>query len=180
MQADSKITSQMTVFETTIPQFMLTLNALKNVLTKAKTWGEPKKVEMETFFQMRLAPDMFSLGKQIQIACDIVKGVGNRLTPVTAPVFEDNEKTFEDYIQRIQKTMNYLEGIKPENFNGFEAKVIEFPWYPGKFLNGKDYLIQHAVPNFYFHVSMVYAIFRSNGVDLGKGDFLGNQNWKSK
>ncbi len=171
---------QITVFESTVPQFMLTLNALKNILTKAKTWGEPKKVEMETFFQMRLAPDMLPLGKQIQIACDIAKGFGNRLTPVTAPVFEDTEKTFEDYINRIQKTMNYLEGLKPENFAGYESKTIEFPWYPGKFLNGKDFVIQHAIPNFYFHVTTAYAILRTNGVELGKGDFLGNQNWKTK
>ncbi len=171
---------QITVFETTVPQFMLTLNALKNVLSKAKSWGEPKKIEMETFFQMRLAPDMFPLGKQIQIACDTAKGMASRLTGVAAPVFEDTEKTFDDYMNRIQKTMNYLEGIRPEQFNGFETKTVEFPWYPGKYLMGKDYLIQHAIPNFYFHVTTAYAILRSNGVDLGKGDFLGNQNWKTK
>jgi uncharacterized protein len=169
-----------TAFETTVPQFMLTLNALKNILTKAKSWGEPKKVEMETFFQMRLAPDMLTLGKQIQIACDIAKGTVSRLTGVTAPVFEDTEKSFDDYMNRIQKTMGYLEGFKPEQFNGFEAKTAEFPWNPGKYLGGKDLLIQHAIPNIYFHVSMTYAILRSNGVDLGKSDFLGNQNWKTK
>ena len=171
---------QITVFEATIPQFMLTLNALKGVLSKAKAWGEPKKIEMETFFQTRLAPDMLPLGKQIQIACDTAKGAASRLTGVTAPVFEDNEKSFDDYMNRIQKTMNYLESFKPEQFNGFENKTVEFPWYPGKFIMGKDFLIQHAMPNFYFHTSMAYAILRANGVDLGKTDFLGNQNWKTK
>jgi hypothetical protein len=169
-----------TVYETTIPQFMLTLNALKNILSKAKTWSEPKKVEMETFFQMRLAPDMFPLGKQIQIACDVAKGAAARLTGVTAPVFEDTEKTFDEYINRIQKTMGFLEGFKAEQFEGFENKTVEFPWMPGKFLMGKDFLIQHAMPNFYFHTSIAYAILRTNGVDLGKGDFLGQQNWKNK
>ncbi len=171
---------QITVFETTVPQFMLTLNALKNILSKSKTWAEPKKIEMETFFQTRLAPDMLPLGKQIQIACDVAKGAASRLTGVTAPIFEDTEKSFDDYMNRIQKTMAFLEGFKPEQFNGYETKTVEFPWMPGKTLNGKDFLVQHAMPNFYFHSSMAYAIFRANGVDLGKADFLGNQNWKTK
>lgn len=171
---------QITVFESTIPQFMTELQAMKNILVKAKTWAEPKKIEMETFFQTRLAPDMFPLGKQIQITCDIAKGCATRLTGVAAPVFEDTEKSFDDYVNRIQKTMAYLEGFKAEQFAGFETKTIEFPWYPGKYLAGKDYLIQHAMPNFYFHMSAVYMILRSNGVELGKGDFLGNQNWKTK
>lgn len=171
---------QLTVHESTLPQFMLTLNAMKGILTKAKKWSEPKKVEMETFFQTRLAPDMFPLGRQIQIACDVAKGVASRLTGVAAPVFEDTEKTFDDYMNRIQKTMAFLEGFKPEQFAGYETKKIEFPWVPGKYLNGKDYLVQHAIPNFYFHVSAVYMILRANGIELGKGDFLGNQNWISK
>ena len=171
---------QITVFESTVPQFMLELQALKNILSKAKTWAEPKKVEMETFFQTRLVPDMLPLGKQIQIACDVSKGCVARLTGVTAPVFEDTEKSFDDYMNRIQKTMGFLEGIKAEQFAGFETKTVEFPWYPGKYLMGKDFLIQHAMPNFYFHTAAAYMILRANGVELGKADFLGNQNWKTK
>lgn len=171
---------QITVQEITTGQFMNALVSLKGILTKAKTWGEPKKIEMETFFQTRLAPDMFPLGRQIQIACDNAKGAAARLTGVTAPVFEDNEKTFDDYINRIHKTMAFLEGIKPEQFNGYETKTIEFPWYPGKYLTGKDYVAQYALPNFYFHMSAAYMILRANGVDLGKSDFLSTLNWKTK
>lgn len=171
---------QIAVHDITTAQFMHSLQSLKGFLTKAKTWAEPKKIEMETFFQTRLAPDMFPLGRQIQIACDNAKGAAARLTGVTAPVFEDTEKTFDDYIARIQKTMAFLEGFKPEQFAGYETKVIEFPWYPGKYLTGKDYVAQYALPNFYFHMSAAYMILRANGVDLGKGDFLSNLNWKTK
>lgn len=166
------------VYELTAVQFKTTLKGLKNILNKAKKWGEPKKVDMGVFLQTRLAPDMFPLGKQIQIATDNAKGCVARLTKTPPPVFEDTEQTFEQYISRIDKTIAYLETMKPEQFSGFETVKAEFPWFPGKHLEGKDYLVQHAIPNFYFHVTAAYAILRSNGVDLGKGDYLGEQNWK--
>lgn len=169
---------QITVHELTAIQFKTTLKSLKNILNKTKKWAEPKKIDMGVFLQTRLAPDMFPLSKQVQIATDIAKGCMARLTKTTAPTFEDNEQTFEQFIERIDKTIAYIETIKPEQFKEFETAKIEFFWNPGKHLNGKDYLIQHAVPNFYFHVTTAYAILRSNGIDLGKGDYLGEQNWK--
>lgn len=167
------------VFESTIPQFMLSLKALSNILQKAEKHAEAKKIKPSVMLQSRLALDMFPLYRQVQIATDNAKGCAARLTGVQAPVFEDNEQNFQELQERIQKTIQYLEGIKPENFQSFESKKAEFPWYPGKYLEGKDYLIQHALPNYYFHVTTAYAILRSHGVELGKGDFLGNQNWKS-
>lgn len=167
------------VHELTTIQFKTALKNLKNVLNKSKKWGEPKKIDMSVFFQTRLAPDMFPLGKQIQISADIAKGCVARLTKTTAPTFEDSEQTFDQYIERIEKTIKFMETIKPEQFNEYETARIEFPWNPGKHMMGKDYLVQHAIPNFYFHLTACYAILRSNGVDLGKGDYLGEQNWKS-
>lgn len=167
-----------TVHELTAVQFKSTLKSLKNILNKTKKWAEPKKIDMGVFFQTRLAPDMFPLGRQIQIACDTAKNCMGRLTQQPPPKFEDTEQTFEQYIERIEKTISYLETIKPEQFEKYEAAKIEFPWNPGKSLMGKDYLLQHAIPNFYFHVTTAYAILRSNGVDLGKGDYLGEMNWK--
>lgn len=171
---------QIPVYDLTVPQFMMTLTSLKNILTKAKAWGEPRKIDMSTFFGARLALDMLPLGRQIQIVTDNAKGCVARLTGVTAPVFEDKEVTFDDYINRINKTIAFLETAKPEQFQGYEARKAEFPWMPGKYLEGKDYLVQHALPNFYFHATTAYAILRHNGVDLGKSDFLGAQNYKMK
>ena len=82
-------------------------------------------------------------------------------------------------MDRIDKTITYLESVKPEQFNDYKTAVVEFPWNPGKVLKRQDYLIQHALPNFYFHMTTAYAILRSNGVELGKGDFLGEQNFQT-
>ena len=168
------------VFESTIPQFMLSLKALGTILQKAEQYAEVKKIKPSVILESRLALDMFPFYRQVQIATDNAKGCAFRLTGVQAPTFEDHVQNFQELQERIQKTISYLEGIKPENFQGFESKKAEFPWYPGKYLEGKDYLIQHALPNYYFHVTTAYAILRSHGVELGKGDFLGNQNWKTK
>lgn len=169
-----------TAYELTVPQLMNSLNALKGILNKAKAYSENKKIDVNVFFSMRLAPDMFPLSKQIQIVSDNAKGIIGRLSSKPAPSFEDNEQTYEQFIERINKTMSYLESIKSEDFSGCESKKAEFPWHPGKCLEAKDYVIQHALPNFYFHLTTAYAILRSNGVELGKTDFLGNQNWKTK
>lgn len=167
------------VYELTVPQFMLSLKALSNIITKAEKFAEAKKIKPSVILNARLALDMFPFYRQVQICTDNAKGCAARLTGITAPVFEDNEQNFQELQERIQKTIQYLEGIKPENFNGYEAKKAEFPWYPGKYLMGKDYLVQHAIPNYNFHFTTAYAILRMNGVELGKGDYLGNQNWQS-
>ncbi len=162
-----------TVYEATAHQFKMTLENMKNILVKANKWAEPKKIDMKTIFALRLAPDMLPLGAQIGIATDIAKGCFGRLTGQEIPKFEDKEVTLEDYINRFDKTIALLNKANPEMYIGFEDKPQEFPWYPGHFMNGKDYLLQQAIPNFYFHATTFYAILRNNGLDLGKGDFLG-------
>lgn len=169
-----------TVYEITADQFKMSLTNLKNILLKARQWADAKKVNETTLFGLRLAPDMFPLGKQIQVACDIAKGSFMRLTGQTVPVFEDKEATFEDYIQRIDKTIAVLNSAKPEMYANFEKTKQEFPWNPGMQMNGRDYLVQQALPNFYFHASMAYAILRKNGLELGKGDYLGPINFQKK
>jgi uncharacterized protein len=167
------------IYEMTIPQFRTELKALRHLLQKTRVWSDGKKIDVNVFLSMRLAPDMFPLSKQIQITCDGAKAFAGRLTTKAAPAFPDTETTFEQFVERINKTLAYLETIQPDDFKGWEAKTVEFPWNPGKYLRAPDYVIQHALPNFYFHLATTYAILRSNGVDLGKADYLGEQNWKS-
>jgi hypothetical protein len=38
---------------------------------------------------------------------------------------------------------------------------------------GRNYLLHFALPNFFFHWTVGYAILRENGVELGKADFFG-------
>ncbi len=166
------------VFEITVPQFILSLQALKGVLSKAKAMADQKKMTASELFQSRLAADQFPLGRQMQIACDVAKFCASRLTGVAAPSFDDKEATFEDFENRIDKTIEYLRQFKPEQFAGYEKRKVTFPWYPNNYLDGHNYLVQHAIPNFFFHITTTYSILRHLGTELGKADYLGNQNWK--
>jgi hypothetical protein len=121
---------------------------------------------------------MFSFTRQVQIACDTAKFGVARLTGAEAPKFEDNEVTLADLQSRISKTREYLSTVKPEQFKGWEARKTTNPWIPGKFLPGDEYFVQYLIPNFYFHVATAYAILRHNGVEIGKGDFLGALNYR--
>lgn len=168
------------IYDLTIPQFTTTLKALRKILVKAQGFAESKKIDSSVLLQLRLAPDQFPFVRQIQIATDNAKGCVARLTNVKTPAFEDNEKTMDELLARIDKTIAFLGTVKPQDFEGYENKQVSFPWYPGKFLAGKDYLVQHLLPNFYFHATTAYSILRSNGMELGKSDYLGEQNWKSQ
>jgi len=165
------------VYEVSIEQYVLTLTNLKNFLIKAEAFAKAKKFDIQVLLNTRLFPDMFPLGKQIQTACDAAKFCASRLTDVKAPVFEDNEVNFDDFIKRIEMTIDYLKTITLEDFQNYEEKKIKFPWNPGMELRGKDYLVQFAMPNFYFHVTTAYNILRSSGIELGKSDFLGQIDW---
>ena len=85
---------------------------------------------------------------------------------------EDNEKTFSEFYDRLQKTIDALNTAKPENFVGKEdAEVLMFN---GKYkFTGLNYLQLFGLPNFFFHVTTAYDILRNQGVPVGKLDFLG-------
>lgn len=166
-----------TVFETTVAPYVTMLTNLKGLLKKAQAFADHKKIDMSVLFQMRLAPDMFPLSKQIQIAADSAKLSVARLANVEAPKFEDNEQTYEQFMERIDKTIAFLKTVKTEQFQNFEKTEARFFWKPGTHLKGRAYLTQHAVPTFYFHMTTAYAILRHAGVEIGKADYLGAQDW---
>lgn len=168
----------LSAYEITVPQFIRSLTAMRGLLSKASEYAEKKKIQPEVLLETRLAPDQFPLGRQIQIACDNAKGCVARLSNTDAPVFEDNEQTLAEFTTRIDKTIEYIKKFKAEQFGNFDQCTVRFPWYPGKHMDGRTYLVQHAIPNFYFHMTTAYSILRANGVELGKGDFLGAQDWK--
>jgi hypothetical protein len=170
---------QVTVYDLVVTQFVSELNALKGILKKANAFADSKKIKFDVILNLRLIPDQFAFVRQVQIVTDTAKGACSRLAGDKAPVFEDTETTYEQLQQRIDNTIAYCSGFKPEQFNGFDKTRVEFFWNPGKHLEGRDYLVQHAIPNFYFHLTTAYSILRANGVELGKGDYMGQQNWKN-
>lgn len=170
---------QVSVYEISVKQFELTLRNLKSILKKTEGHAKAKKLDMDVLLQTRLFPDMFPLSRQIQTACDAAKFCGARLSEVAAPSFDDQEKTLDDFIKRIDATIDYLKALDDDDFKLFDQKKIQFAWNLGMELSGKDYLIQFSLPNFYFHITTAYNILRSCGIELGKVDYLGPINWKT-
>jgi len=153
----------------TVPAFIAMLTNIKNWLDKAAA----QKDEAE-LIKASLTPDMFALARQIQIASDAAKGAAARLTGVEAPAMPDTEASFAELKERCDKTIAFLQSADPAAYDAGLANevVITFPNGAGIKFDGATFLTGFALPNFYFHASMTYAILRANGVDLGKQDFL--------
>ena len=162
------------MYDVSVPVFSERLRALSLVLTKAEANAQERKIDPQVFLHARLAPDMFQLVKQVQIATDHAKGAPSRLAGREVPRFEDNEASFADLQARITKTRDYLSTFKPAEFEGAEERTVTLKVGGNDVeLKGQKYLLDVAMPNFYFHVTTAYDILRHNGVPLSKGNFLG-------
>lgn len=166
------------VYDFLIPQMTRSLRSLKLLLVKAQKQAQDRGFDENAFLSVRLAPDMFPFVRQVQIAADIAKASAAKLSGKTAPVFPDEEKTVAELILRVEKTIDYLSSFSAGDFKDYATQQITFPWKPGVYMTGDDYFISHAIPNFYFHMTTAYDLLRTNGVQLGKADYLGEQNYK--
>lgn len=164
----------LSMYQISIPVFTRVLTNLSAILNKAAAHAEVKKIDPSVFVNSRLAPDMFPLFRQIQIASDAVKSCAARLAGIDIPSFPDTESTIPELLDRITKTLEFLKTMNADQINGSENRSVTIK------LRGKDvqfqglpYLTEFVLPNLYFHVTTSYAILRHNGVDLGKTDYLG-------
>ncbi len=163
------------MYQITIPVFTRVLNNLSAILTKGAAHAEAKKIDPSVFINSRLAPDMFPLARQIQIATDAVKGCAARLAGVEIPAFADTEASFPELQERIAKTVAFLNSITEAQLEGSDGKTVTLKVRGNDVeLKGMAYLNGFVLPNLYFHVTTAYAILRHNGVELGKGDYLGS------
>ncbi len=162
------------VYDISIPALSRGLTNLSAILDKAAAHAAARKYDSGTLAHLRLFPDMHPLTRQVQIACDTAKGAAGRLAGIEIPKHEDNETTLDELKQRISKTANFLKTVSPDQVNGAETRSIEikFPTGAWKF-TALAYITDFVLPNFYFHESMVYALLRKSGVEIGKTDFLG-------
>ena len=162
------------MYQATIPVCTRMLNNLAAILEKAAAHADARKIDPTVLIDDRLYPDMLPMGRQIMIASDTAKGGAARLAGVEPPKYEDNEKTFPELIERLRKTIAYLNTFKPEQIDGSEKKMITLKVRDDTLtLEGLTYLLNRVLPNLYFHVSIAHAILRHNGVDIGKKDYLG-------
>jgi hypothetical protein len=164
----------MTFYDLTVPQVQKMLRNLDRWIEAASAHAEKKKFDPAILVKARLAPDMFSFDKQVQVACDNAKGMAARLCGKDIPVHADTETTLAELRARIASVMGFLETFSPADFAGAEERKITLPWMEeGKWMRADDYISQFALANFYFHVTTAYAILRHNGVELGKRDYIG-------
>jgi hypothetical protein len=164
----------LTMYQASAPRFANTLRNLSAILDKAQAHAEAKKLDPAALTQARLFPDMFPLVRQVQIACDTAKGAVARLAGLEIPKHEDTEQTFAELKARIAKTLDFVESAKPAQLDGAEEKEITLKMRSGDVkYKGLQYLLGHAYPNFYFHVTTAYNILRHNGVEVGKKDYIG-------
>ena len=162
------------LYDITVTQYSKMLDNLSRILDKAAQYAEAKKFNIDVLLNSRLAPDQFNLIRQVQITCDTAKFGAARICGKEAPSHPDTETTLAELQARIKTVQDYLASFKPEDFVGAEARHVSQPRWEGKYLTGTEFVIQHSLPNIYFHITTAYSILRYNGVDVGKKDFLGN------
>ena len=163
------------MYQASVPRLVSALTNLSNILDKAQAHVDAKKLDPAALTTYRLFPDMLPLSKQVQIACDTAKGAVARLAGVEIPVHEDNEKTLAELQARIAKTLAFIQSVTAQQIEGSEDKDIVIKRGDKEtHYKGLQFLLGHAVPNIYFHVTTAYNILRHNGVEIGKRDYLGN------
>ncbi len=145
---------------------------LKKVHMVASDHGHDEKEILDT----RLAPDMFSFERQVQIMSDNAKGALARLAGIAAPSMPDEEDNLLDLVARLEKTIAFVETITDEQLRDADDRKMVLPYYEDKYQTAIDYVRDFAVPNFYFHMVTAYAILRMKGYSIGKTDFIGSLN----
>jgi len=164
----------LTMHQATIPALTRILGALSKLLDKAAAHCEARKIDPSVLVNYRLAPDMFPLARQIQIATDQVKGLAARLTGSEIPSYPDTEVSFDELKARIAKTIDYAKSFTPAQFDGSEDRPVTIKAGTNDLnFSGSDYAFGFVFPNFYFHAATAYNILRHCGVEVGKRDFLG-------
>jgi hypothetical protein len=162
------------MYQASVPVFIRGLKNLTAILDKAAAHCEARKIDPAALIEYRLYPDMFNFARQVRSACDHAKNGAARLAGVEAPEFGGNEVSFADLSGRIGRTITFLEGLEPERIDGSETREVVLKRGDSvATYAGQDYLLQRALPNFFFHVTTAYDILRHNGVEIGKRDFIG-------
>lgn len=149
------------------------LGVLKNLMAKGEAHAGTIKCDASAILSQRLYPDMFPIPRQVQIACDTVARGAARLAGMDMPSFPDTEQTFAELMTRCQKAIDYVNAIEDDKINATSDKPLEIPMGPATMtMTGAQYLSSFILPNLHFHTTIAYALLRSQGVPIGKRDYL--------
>jgi uncharacterized protein len=164
----------LSMYQASVPVLIRALENLSAVLGKGAAHAKAKGIDEVNYTSMRLIPDMFPLSRQVQIACDVAKNGSCRLAGIEPPAFEDIETSFVQLQERCARSIEILKGLKPEQIDGTEGKdiILKVGGQDATF-KGQAFLFGFVLSNVHFHSTMAYALLRSAGVDIGKGDYLG-------
>lgn len=157
-------------------QFIKMLTNLDQCLAKAVAHAEVKLFSVENFFGDRLIVDMLPFSKQVLICCDSARAVVATASHSELPVMRDDPKTMADLRAHVAKTIVYLQSKLEADFSQYASGHYYPYWAGGKGMDGHSCVHEYGIPNFYFHLTMTYALLRQAGVDLGKRDYLGGLN----
>jgi uncharacterized protein len=163
----------LSIYDASVPTYLHMLGNLAALLDKAESHAKANGIDLATYTDARLAPDMHSLKGQIQLASDAAKSGAARLAGQTPPSFPDTEATWDELKDRVAKTVAFVRTIRREDVEAREAETVELP-LPSRTLTftASDFLLRFSLPNFLFHVTTAYALLRAQGVPLGKLDYL--------
>ena len=162
-----------TLYSGFVPVCLQLLGGLKTVLKKAEEHATAQKWDTAVVLNLRLFPDMFPLERQVRQVCTHACGAG-RVAGVSLPSFPDQDNSFAEMHARIDKTVDFLKGLRANQIDGKDdANVTVTIGGQPQTLKAANYLYHFAMPNFYFHTTTAYNILRSLGIEIGKRDFMG-------
>ena len=165
---------KISMYQASVPVFVRVLTQLKSILDKAAAHARAKQIDEAVLLNARLYPDMFAFTRQIQLACDFGRGTAARLAGKEPPVFDDTANSFAELTACIDRSIDYLRTLNAAEIDASEQReIVRQIRGQQKTFAGIRYLLQLALPNFYFHATTAYAILRHNGVEIGKTDFIG-------
>jgi hypothetical protein len=170
----------MSLIYTCVLEVKKMLSNLGRCLDKGIAQAKAKSFDPVVLLGARLAPDQYPLLRQVQASCDNAKFLASRLSGKEAPKHPDTETSMDEIQARIRACVTYLDTFKATDFEGAESRLVELPFLEGKVIQGSDYLVEMALPNFYFHLTTAYSILRHNGVDIGKRDFIGSMSVRDR
>jgi len=168
------VTMKISMYTMAIDTFVPMLRSLSELLDKGAQHASANKLDPNALVNARLAPDMYTLDKQVQFACYNARNSTALLIGAESRPLDDNEKTLDDLKARIAATVDYLRNLRANAFEGAEDREIRIP-LPNDMqleMTGVQFLRDWALPHFYFHVVTAYDILRHSGVDIGKRDYL--------
>jgi len=162
------------MYQVSVPVFVKHLNGLAGCMKKAQAFYADKKYDETTLLTYRFFPDMFSFTRQVQAMSDHARNCAALLAGVEAPKFDDSEKSLADLVGRVEKTIAFLNTVKPAQIDGTDDKPVTVKMRDRELnFKGQELLLNRSLPNFYFHATTAYDILRHNGVEIGKRDFMG-------